>query len=310
MSCRKDRKAQTRTYALAGHEIVTLLRAARVGDVTARNRLILYYRPACVQFAREACLAVRRRDLIEDAVMAGLFGGAKIESGLIHAIATTRLDVSGEEFSAFAFRWMRGAVASMVALEVYRCSRLHVRRQKRVKKIAEKLQSELGRDPDTEEIREAYGTFAGQPQSGDFVEQALHEPGLRQVDALGQIATDRSGEPTFSSSARSGEEPPRAVSTHKQAECYALAQDYEDELISKIDTAAAVRRFRGERWKLTARERQVLQESFSYSEPTQREIAERAGVSFQRVSVIHSVALRKLRGSLGPNGPDGDPNAA
>ena len=198
---------------------------------------------------------------MEDLVQAGVLGLLEAYDNYDHA--------RNAQFRTFARFRIRGAILdSLRALDWG--SRGARRRAREIAEAAKRLESELGRAPEREEVAAALG------MSLEALEAARSEiDGLQIVGQQQVVAGDLDETLDLIESARSAWENP--------FELYARAEQ-------KQVLAEAI-------GNLTEREQTVL--SLYYREElTMKEVAEVVGVAVSRVSQLHAAALTKLRRAL------------
>jgi RNA polymerase sigma factor (sigma-70 family) len=243
-------------------EEARLVRQAQAGDRRALERLVEAHIRLVYQVARRyRCRACSLEDLAQEGVV-----------GLILAIE--RFDVSFNcRLSTYAMHWIRQAVSRAAELGdrlIYMPAQAAVE-QRRILKLREERQRELGRVPDDEELARESGI----PE--ERVQQLLSvEAEVVSLEAL--IGAERDA-PLLEMA-----EDENAVNPEQGA----LSGMYQEQ----------VRRLVA---KLLPRERQVVEERYGFDGRTPRtldDLSRQMRISRERVRQIEARAIRKLRHAL------------
>lgn len=238
-----------------------LVREATAGDLRARAALVEAFLPLIGSVARNyrSTRQITRLELMQEGVV-----------GLLRALE--RFDPELEiPFWAYASWWVRQAMQQLVS-ELSRPTVLSdraLRQLAQVKQAHAELQRTNAREPTLSELAQRTGLDEDQLANliaADRPPKALEEP-LEAEDGV--------------------------VSTFGELIADPLAEDEYERVITHV-TAAELR---GLLSGLSQREREVLRSRFGLDGRTQslREIAERLGVSAERVRQLESRALGKLR---------------
>ncbi|HEX6024773.1 MAG TPA: sigma-70 family RNA polymerase sigma factor [Solirubrobacter sp.] len=241
-----------------------LVRAAQAGDRAARDRLIDAFMPLVAGMSRiyRGYPAVDRGELMQEGVV-----------GLLRAIRRYDLE-QGTPFWAYASWWVRQAMQQLVA-ELTRPVVLSDRAARQLARVKDARREHLqvrGKEPSLRELAD---------------ETQLPR---RQVESL--VVAERS--------ARGLEEPIRGdegvVGTFGDLLADPHAEAAFERVPYRLEVERALRLLDG----LSERERTILQGRFGLdcAELTLRELAERLGVSAERVRQIEERALSRLRDAV------------
>jgi RNA polymerase primary sigma factor len=242
-----------------------LVAAAQSGDLRARERLIEAFIPLIAAVARmyRQAPGVERNELIQEGVV-----------GLLRALERYDPD-RGVPFWGYAAWWVRQAMQQLVA-ELARpvvLSDRALRQLARVKDVHRAQLRERGREPSLQELAE--GTSLSVEQLSDLVAADLPARGLQE--------------------SRPGEE--GSLGTFGDLLVDPLVEDAYERVLEDLQIEQMLRLLSG----LSEREHMVLRARYGLDgkERTLKEIAERLGVSSERVRQIEQRALAKLRARVG-----------
>jgi RNA polymerase sigma factor (sigma-70 family) len=246
-----------------------LVQAAKDGDRASRDRLIEAFMPLIGGVARiyRGSAAVERNELMQEGVV-----------GLLRALK--RYDPEqGTPFWAYASWWVRQAMQQLVA-ELTRPVVLSDRAARQLARVKDARRAFLrtrGREPSLQEL--ADHTYLPRRQVERLVAaersaRALEEPIAGDegvVGAFGDLLADPQAEAAF------------------------------ERVPQRLEVARALRLLE----RLSERERTILHGRFGLDSPelTLRELADRLGVSAERVRQIEERALTRLRDAI-ENEPD------
>lgn len=242
-----------------------LLRAAQRGDAQARGRLVEAYMPLIASVARvyRGSAQVDRVELLQEGVV-----------GLLRALERYDAD-RGTPFWAYAAWWVRQAMQQLVS-ELTRPAVLSDRALRQLSRLHQSHRETLqrtGREPTRDQL--------------------AHSTGLEveQVDNL--LAIDRV--PRAVEQPVVGEE--GAVGTFGELLVDPLAEGEYERALDAIEAQELVSLLSG----LSDREREILRARYGLDgeEQSLREIADRTGVSAERVRQLEQRALGKLAAAAG-----------
>lgn len=234
----------------------TWLRYAKTKDIGLRNEILMAYLPIVTYSLRKAQSFLKSQDDVEDMASDGVLE-------LINCI--DRFDVErGVQFDSYASIRVRGAIIDYVRKKDW-ASRDVRKRIKRINKMDEKLQMELGRLPTDVELAEHL----------DMTEEELAKARADEVNC--QVV---SFEETLSSTGLALIDVTADQET-RMPEYHVLEDDFKNQLAQYID-------------ELDEKERTVIS-LYYYEELKLKEIAFVLNLSPSRVSQIHSKALSKLK---------------
>ncbi|MDP8970124.1 MAG: sigma-70 family RNA polymerase sigma factor [Actinomycetota bacterium] len=242
-----------------------LLRAAQRGDAQARGRLVEAYMPLIASVARvyRGSVHVDRVELLQEGVV-----------GLLRALERYDAD-RGTPFWAYAAWWVRQAMQQLVS-ELTRPAVLSDRALRQLSRLRQSHREALqrtGREPTREQLAQATGLE------------------IEQVDNL--LAIDRV--PRAVEQPVVGEE--GAVGTFGELLVDPLAEGAYERALDAIEAEELVSLLSG----LSDREREILRARYGLDgeEQSLRQIADRAGVSAERVRQLEQRALGKLAAAAG-----------
>jgi RNA polymerase sigma factor (sigma-70 family) len=242
-----------------------LVQAAKEGDREARAELVEEFMPLIASVARtyRQSARVERIELLQEGVV-----------GLLRALERYDPD-RGTPFWAYASWWVRQAMQQLVA-ELTRpvvLSDRALRGLSRVRGAYEEGLRSSGREPGRDELAAATGMRR------------------EQIDDL--LAVD--ARPSSLEAAVAGEE--GAIGALGDLLADPLAEGEYEQVLEAMQTEELLSLLAG----LSERERSVLRARFGLGreEESRREIAERQGVSPERIRQIEARALRKLAAAAG-----------
>ncbi|MBS1861131.1 MAG: sigma-70 family RNA polymerase sigma factor [Actinobacteria bacterium] len=244
-----------------------LVLAAQDGDRDARARLVEAFMPLIASVARNYRQTVRveRIELLQEGVV-----------GLLRALE--RFDPKvGTPFWAYASWWVRQAMQQLVA-ELTRPTVLSDRALRRLSRVREAYEEGLrssGREPGRDELAASAGISR------------------QQVDDL--LAVD-AGSRSLEATLGSGEE--GRIGTLGDLIADPLAEGEFELVLEAMEVKELLSLLAG----LSERERSILRARFGLEgtpEESRRQLAERLGVSAERVRQIEERALRKLAAAAG-----------
>lgn len=242
-----------------------LIRAAQAGDRAAREALIEAFLPLIGSLARlyRDSPRIERVELLQEGVV-----------GLLRALERYDAD-RGTPFWGYAAWWVRQAMQQLVA-ELSRPVVLSDRALRQLSRVKDAHRSHLqrfGREPTAAQLARAAGLSA--ERVGDLIACDRTPHGLE--------------EPTDGSDGDLG--------TFGELLVDPLAEGQYERALSEIQ----IEQLRGLLSSLSERERAVLRARYGLGEPerTLSEIAERLGLSAERVRQIEQRALGKLRAAVG-----------
>lgn len=242
-----------------------LVRAAQRGDAQARGRLVESYMPLIASVARvyRGSAQVDRVELLQEGVV-----------GLLRALERYDAD-RGTPFWAYAAWWVRQAMQQLVS-ELTRPAVLSDRALRQLSRLRQSHRDMLqrtGREPTRDQLAQGTGL------------------GVEQVDNL--LAIDRV--PRAVEQPVAGEE--GAVGTFGELLVDPLAEGEYERALDAIEAEELVSLLSG----LSAREREILRARYGLDgeEQSLRQIADRAGVSAERVRQLEQRALGKLAAAAG-----------
>ena len=242
-----------------------LLRAAQQGDGQARGRLVEAYMPFIASVARvyRGSAHVDRVELLQEGVV-----------GLLRALERYDAD-RGTPFWAYAAWWVRQAMQQLVS-ELTRPAVLSDRALRQLSRLRQTHRDTLqrtGREPTREELAQGTGLE------------------VEQVDNL--LAIDRV--PRAVEQPVAGEE--GTVGTFGELLVDPLAEGEYERALDAIEAEELVSLLSG----LSAREREILRARYGLDgeEQSLRQIADRTGVSAERVRQLEERALGKLAAAAG-----------
>jgi RNA polymerase sigma factor (sigma-70 family) len=238
-----------------------LVRSAIAGDAHARAELVEAFLPLIGSVARNyrASGQVTRVELVQEGVV-----------GLLRALERYDPEL-GTPFWAYASWWVRQAMQQLIS----ELSRPVVLSDRALRQLAQLKEAH----------RELHSTTGQQPS----LAQLAQRTGVEQDQLANLIAADRP--PKALEEPIEAEE--GAVGTFGELLADPLAEDEYERVVSHV-TASELRDLLS---GLSDRERTVLRARFGLDGPTRslREIAERLGVSAERVRQLENRALGKLR---------------
>ena len=242
-----------------------LLRAAQRGEAQARGRLVEAYMPLIASVARmyRGSAQVDRVELLQEGVV-----------GLLRALERYDAD-RGTPFWAYAAWWVRQAMQQLVS-ELTRPAVLSDRALRQLSRLRQTHRDTLqrtGREPTREELAQGTGLQ------------------LEQVDNL--LAIDRV--PRAVEQPVVGEE--GAVGTFGELLVDPLAEGEYERALDAIEAQELVSLLSG----LSEREREILRARYGLDGEQQslRQIADRTGVSAERIRQLEERALGKLAAAAG-----------
>lgn len=127
----------------------------------ARNAVVTDNMALVARIADRYTRRIRRPDLLEDLIMAGVAGQDGATSGLIRAIEKVNLDVEPRRWTAYwttyAGTWIQNAIqrATPALAQVVEQDDRDPARRSRILRAWDELSAELGREPSVAEVREA-----------------------------------------------------------------------------------------------------------------------------------------------------------
>ncbi len=244
-------------------ELHALVALAKAGDEQARQRVIAANMRIVVRDARSLARRINRLDLLDDLIQAGVIGMAgKTDRGLVRAIDYFD-PAKGFAFTTYIRQWIRAGMLDAVA-DARSLSSNTNGRNIGIRRTAERMAQELGRQPTVAEVRADYVQRGCAPLAPAAYERAL------RGDAVAEELTDD------------------------------LAGDLGEvaEVLIKHEDRARLTRALGQ---LTARERLVITRRFGLDgddEENLAEIGRTIGLGRERVRQVQEIALTKLRKAL------------
>jgi RNA polymerase sigma factor (sigma-70 family) len=243
-----------------------LVEAAQAGDRRAREELVEAFLPLIAGVARvyRGSQAITRVELMQEGVV-----------GLLRALE--RYDPAlGTPFWAYASWWVRQAMQQLVA-ELTRPIVLSDRALRSLSRVRDAYEEGLrssGREPGRDELAAATGI--GREQIDDLLAVDARPSSLEAAAAAGDDG---------------------AIGSLGELLVDPLAEGEYERVLEAMEVEELVSLLAG----LSERERSILRARFGlgHEEETRREIAERQGVSAERVRQIEERALRKLAAAAG-----------
>jgi RNA polymerase sigma factor (sigma-70 family) len=253
-----------RVSAEVAHRLVT---AAQEGDAHARAQLVDEFMPLIASVARlyRSTPGVEREELLQEGVV-----------GLLRAVE--RFDPTlGTPFWAYASWWVRQAMQQLVS-ELTRPVVLSDRAARQLARVRDAQRQALV-ESGSEPSRKQLAARTGLP--------------VEQVDRL--LAVDRT--PRSTEEAATTED--GAAGTLCDLLADPLAESEYDGVLAAFETKTVVAGMAG----LTKRERMILRarHGFDGEEQNLRQLADRLGISAERVRQVEQRALRKLAAACHPH---------
>lgn len=171
-------------------DLLELLQRAQAGDIDARNTVVARNMGLVLTLAYRIVRTIRRPDLLDDLVQAGV-AGYRNRGGLLRAIEL--FDPDREvRFSTYASLWIRDAMLDLSNDNIVTVG-ANLGRRISIQRVAERLRRELGRKPTSDEIRADYTARGRLPPNRATCEQACSAPlTFEPVDEGSAVADNES----------------------------------------------------------------------------------------------------------------------